>query len=326
VRPLRLAALALGAVILLRLLLNPAIIDYPIGATPLFNGLLYLYGIPCAAFVLAAAWFRRGGEHPVVSVLEGGAIALGLALVSLEIRHLFTGGRLQGPYTIAEGALHADAWLAFGYALMRQAGRSKRPVQEFAWQIVAAVAGAHVAIVECLALNPLISPTPLGATPIFDVLLLAYAVPAVFAALYELALRRRGLERPARVAGIASLALGFLYISLEVRHLFHGSRIDGGGATDGEWYAYSVAWLAYGAVLLALGIMRHEARLRAAGLAIGALVAVKAFGFDMAALTGLYRATSFLGLGASLIAIAWLYQRMGGRADAPSDVVPDRGA
>ena len=34
------------------------------------------------------------------------------------------------------------------------------------------------------------------------------------------------------------------------------------------------------------------------------------FLFDMAALTGLYRAASFLGLGASLVALAWLYQRV----------------
>lgn len=50
--------------------------------------------------------------------------------------------------------------------------------------------------------------------------------------------------------------------------------------------------------------------LRLAGLVIGAIVAVKAFLFDMAALTGLYRAASFLGLGASLVALAWLYQRV----------------
>ena len=111
-------------------------------------------------------------------------------------------------------------------------------------------------------------------------------------------------------ARIAELALAFIYISLEVRHLFHGARLVGGGVSDGEWYAYSAAWLAYGAALLAVGIVRRHSALRSAGLVVGALVAVKAFGFDMAALTGLYRAASFLGLGVSLMAIARLYQHM----------------
>ena len=45
---------------------------------------------------------------------------------------------------------------------------------------------------------------------------------------------------------------------------------------------------------------------------------MKAFVFDMAALTGLYRAASFLGLGASLVALAYLYQRLIARIASPS--------
>lgn len=39
------------------------------------------------------------------------------------------------------------------------------------------------------------------------------------------------------------------------------------------------------------------------------LTAAKVFLFDMAALTGLWRALSSLGLGLSLVAVGWLYQR-----------------
>ena len=71
----------------------------------------------------------------------------------------------------------------------------------------------------------------------------------------------------------------------------------------------------YGAALLGLGIRRDHHKLRLAGLAIGAVVAVKAFVFDMSALSGLYRAASFLGLGASIVGLAYLYQRL--MAQAP---------
>jgi len=73
--------------------------------------------------------------------------------------------------------------------------------------------------------------------------------------------------------------------------------------------------------------------LRIAGLAVGGIVAVKAFIFDMAALTGLYRAASFLGLGASLIGLAYLYQHLVVRGGAvngagafPSDGTPKASA
>ncbi len=70
-------------------------------------------------------------------------------------------------------------------------------------------------------------------------------------------------------------------------------------------------------MLLGAGIWRNQTPLRLAGLVIGAVVAVKAFVFDMAALTGLYRAASFLGLGASIVTLAYLYQRLVARAEVP---------
>ena len=49
--------------------------------------------------------------------------------------------------------------------------------------------------------------------------------------------------------------------------------------------------------------------LRWASLAVIALAVAKVFLIDMSALTGLWRALSFLGLGGCLIALGWAYQR-----------------
>jgi uncharacterized membrane protein len=311
VRVLRHAALVLGAIVLVRLLLNPAIADYDLGTWPIFNGLLYTYGIPAAAFTATAFWLRRSGHDYAVLLLEAGALALGMALVSLEIRHLMGGGRIDGErYGLMEQALQTDAWLAAAYLLLPRPSQTATPVRTFGWRIIAAVAAANLVIGECLLSNPLVTPESVGALPIIDVLLPAYAVPAAFGLLFHRALGQRGFAALSRGAGVASLVLALLYLSLETRHLFQGERLDLGETTDGEWYAYSAVWLGYGATLLAVGIARGVANLRLAGLVVGAVVAVKAFLFDMAALTGLYRAASFLGLGASLVAIAWLYQRM----------------
>lgn len=105
------------------------------------------------------------------------------------------------------------------------------------------------------------------------------------------------------------LALAFVYVSLEVRHMFRGEILSARWMTDGEWYSYSVAWLVYAAALLAVGIWRREPALRWGSLVLVLVTVLKVFLSDMAALTGLYRVASFLGLGLSLIAIGYLYQR-----------------
>jgi uncharacterized membrane protein len=114
----------------------------------------------------------------------------------------------------------------------------------------------------------------------------------------------------ALTARIAVLVLVFAWMSLELRHAFHGTVIGHHLATsDAEWYAYSVLWLAFAALLFGAGVKLRHSGLRHAGMALLFIVVLKVFLSDMAALTGLYRALSFLGLGASLIGIGYLYQR-----------------
>jgi uncharacterized membrane protein len=56
--------------------------------------------------------------------------------------------------------------------------------------------------------------------------------------------------------------------------------------------------------------------LRYASLAVMLLVIAKVFLYDMANLSDLWRVFSFLGLGVSLLALAWVYQRFVFREDA----------
>jgi len=90
------------------------------------------------------------------------------------------------------------------------------------------------------------------------------------------------------------------------------------GEIDGaEQYTYSIAWLAFGVVLLAAGVIFNSQRARLASAAVIALTIVKAFLIDMSTLTGVYRALSFMCLGLVLVAIGWLYQRILFRRQAP---------
>jgi len=312
-------AAGVAVVVLVRLLLNPNLLEYSLDPTPIFNDLLYIYGVPAIAFGLAASLFRREREDVAVVLLEAGGLALALALVSLEIHHWALGGRLTGGvYGLLEQGLQSSSWLAVAYLLARRSLGLADRLREIAWRVIAGVAALHVVFISALLSNPLLSSISAGRGLILDPLLVAYALPAAFAAFFARELRIRGEKELAIGAGVGALALGFLYLSLETRHWFQGPILSGAEPSTAEWYAYSAVWLVYGAVLLCLGIWRDHAALRLAGLAIGAVVAVKAFVFDMAALTGLYRAASFLGLGASLMALAYLYQRLVARAAALS--------
>jgi uncharacterized membrane protein len=114
-------------------------------------------------------------------------------------------------------------------------------------------------------------------------------------------------------AGLA-LALAFAYVTLTVRHAFHGPRLGRLSVEDAENWTYSAVWLLFGIALLATGIWRRSEIVRAASGVVIAGVVCKVFLLDMAALTGALRAASFLGLGAVLIVVGRLYQRLLARA------------
>ncbi|MGH7126165.1 MAG: DUF2339 domain-containing protein, partial [Stellaceae bacterium] len=283
------------------------------------------YGAPALALALAGAGVRPGRGEVGGGVREGGALALALALISLEIHHWALGGRLAGGiYGLLEQGLQSSSWLAVAYVLARRSLGIDDRLREIAWCVIAGAAALHVIFISVLLSNPLLSSISAGRALIVDPLLAAYALPAGFGALFAREFLRRGQKELAIAAAVGALALGFIYLSLETRHWFQGEVLDGAEPSTAEWYAYSAVWLCYGAALLCLGIWRGEAALRLAGLAIGAVVAVKAFVFDMAALTGLYRAASFLGLGASLVALAYLYQRLIARGTGLSGGVDGR--
>jgi uncharacterized membrane protein len=81
---------------------------------------------------------------------------------------------------------------------------------------------------------------------------------------------------------------------------------------DYEMYAqftYSVWFMVYGAILLGVGFWRRSAFLRWQSLALMSATIIKVFLLDMSALSQGYRILSFLGLGALLFAVSYVYQR-----------------
>jgi uncharacterized membrane protein len=74
-------------------------------------------------------------------------------------------------------------------------------------------------------------------------------------------------------------------------------------------FSYSAIWLVYGAVLMAIGFRNRSSFVRWQSLILIAFTICKVFLYDVSQLGGSYRILSFIGLGAMLLGISFIYQR-----------------
>ncbi|HEY5131669.1 MAG TPA: DUF2339 domain-containing protein [Bradyrhizobium sp.] len=315
---LRWLAAILAGIVVLRIGYEPLIVGDAVGTTPIFNWLLWGYGIPALSFWTASRFLRRRGDDPPLRAVEAAAILFTVLLAFTEIRHAVTGGDLYGAYiSLTEFALQVCVALAMAIGLERLRIRTGSIVHNVGAVLLAVYAGLATVFVLMLLETPILWPTNVGGVFI-NLLLLAYALPAVLALLLSYAVA--GRRRPSYVNTIAAgaLLLALTYVTFEIRRLYHGPVLTRGETTGAEQYTYSIAWLAFGVALLGIGIVFNSQRARLASAAVIALTILKAFLIDMSTLTGVYRALSFMCLGLVLVAIGWLYQRILFRRQPPA--------
>jgi uncharacterized membrane protein len=94
---LRWLALGVAGVVLVRLVLNPYVLSYELGPTPIFNWLLYGYGVPAASFIVATRQFGSRRDDALVAVLEAGSSLFLLLLLSFELTHAIYGRLTLAP-------------------------------------------------------------------------------------------------------------------------------------------------------------------------------------------------------------------------------------
>ncbi len=291
---LRVLAAAVGALVVARLAWEPRI----------------GYGIPAAAFWLGAALLRRRADDAPARTVDSGAILLTVLTAFLEIRHVVNQGDVyRASASLAEVALQVCVGLAMTIGLERLRLRTASVVHDVGALLIAALTLLGIVLGLGLTENPLVTGQPVGG-PFVNLILLGYALPAVLAA--ALALLTRGV-RPqgySAAAAVVAVALALLYLSLEVRTLYHGAVLNRGSTGAAEQYTYSAVWLAFGVVLLAVGVWLRSQAVRFASAAVVILTVLKVFLVDMRDLTGIYQGLSFIGLGIVLLGIGWLYQRL----------------
>ena len=300
-------------IVVVRFVLNPEILKYPLGLTPILNWILWGYGISIAALVVALRFLRPTGDIRLVRAVEAAAALLVFVLLTLEVRSIFqpTAMDMLGS-SFMERAFYVLVWGGFALAALWWARRDHDPVALWAWRLSGTAAALLALIVQVVIANPVFEPAGVGMLPIANGLLLAYAVPAAMAVLARQWIDADPERRVAILAEVTASILAFVYVSFEVRHVFDPSFERPGLDADGlELYTYSIVWLLFGVALLALGFVRKAAAFRHAGMVLVCIVVAKVFLIDMAGLQGLLRVFSFLGLGAALIGLGYAYRRFG---------------
>nr|WP_260481566.1 DUF2339 domain-containing protein [Sphingomonas sp. J315] len=242
--------------------------------------------LPLIAIVALAIHPRLFGR------LRNAALGIGIAAAILLLYHL-----AKLPLAIADDA----RFVSLGFV-------------ERALITHALFAAAILLRTRLPAIAPILFGLALGRLLWFDLFVLNPLFVAQQVALLPLALHfaltgvwlHRFLPPPA--ATRAAMAAALLATLAAVRQLAHGSIVTG-PIGIGENYGYSIALLLLAIAWLTLGIRAASRDLRLAGLGLLTFVTLKVFLIDAAALDGLLRILSFLGLGVALIGIGWVYRR-----------------
>ncbi|HEX4320677.1 MAG TPA: DUF2339 domain-containing protein [Acidobacteriaceae bacterium] len=214
----------------------------------------------------------------------------------------------------AHGRWLTIGWLVQGAALIWAASRIGSKLLR-ALALLCAILG----LIALVTVNPLAS-TPLFFNQRFGTYCVAIAASvfigwvAMQARAVNLSEETPGWPEIAGAAVLATNALILLALGWEIHSYWWNLRWHGESQfyRNYQMYAqftYSALFMAFGAVLLTAGFWRRSAFVRWQALVLLAAAIGKVFLLDVSQLSQGYRILSFLGLGALLLAVSFVYQR-----------------
>src|SRR6202171_600826 len=150
-----------------------------VGTTPIFNWLLWGYGIPAASFWTASHFLRRRGDDAPLRTVESAAILFTVLLAFMEIRHAVNDGDVyRGTAGLTETALQVCVALAMAIGLERLRIRSGSIVHNVGAVVLTVFAGVVRVFGVLLLDNPAMWPINIG-REFINPILLGYALPAM---------------------------------------------------------------------------------------------------------------------------------------------------
>ncbi|WP_078084344.1 DUF2339 domain-containing protein [Microbulbifer mangrovi] len=301
----------LKAVLLLvvvRLTLNPWLLTYSDDT----HWSLWTYG-GSALCAWLATFVLRDSQRPLAAWAEAAALHLLVLALWAECRYwLYGGNAFAAEFSFTEAVVNMWLFTGLGLVYYRKslvADGFARWYDGYGRLLVLAGLVNYLAILFSVATSEPWAWHAIGERPLWNMLLPAFAGAALLALLVS----RFYLSGVRRLATLVAAVAGFVWVSLEVRHLWQGTiRLDVATPT-GELYTYSAVWLLLAVAGILFGSWRGWRSCYQGGMAVLALVIVKLFLVDMSGLEGLLRVASFMGMGLALLGIAYLHQKLGGK-------------
>lgn len=274
--------------------------------------------------LLAAAWvLSRDRRTKTALVLESACwtilgVFLAVTLLRMAPRDDVTSHWVLG--------LMSTIWIALALNQlyrMQAGGKFMTVVRTLVAGAYALTALGTLALLMSLS-NPLLTASErIIGPPVFDSLALAFLPLA--AAFAVAAWKITHFGRKVQISFILGVTFfATLYTGMEIRRLWRGTNLAVPGFSDPELYTYTLAMLIASVGLLMFAFSRRSDILRKVAMAGVALTVAKVFLVDMSGLSGLIRVMSFMGLGLSLVGLAWLNRKMtaqwerGGETNPPT--------
>ncbi len=302
----------LTLIIISRLTLNPSIIEY----RTTIHWSLYTYGGSVGSLVLSM--FLLKGNPKLRVWAETGAMILFIPLCWSELRFWFHDGELfkfSAPLIEVTLTMLLFTGISFFYH-RRSLGASslKTLYRVLSSTLIFAAFAIYYGVIGLTLLNIDWISEGIGTFPVVNIMLLTFGAPILIG---WLAYRfHEPLIRKGALAFSASAT--FIFINLQIRHIWQGKFDLWSVVSSGELYTYSFVWMSIAIVTTILGIVRNDTlgiRIYQVGMGLLGLVILKIFLIDTANLDGLYRILSFMGLGLSLLGLAYVHQRINNQAN-----------
>ncbi|BDF93249.1 DUF2339 domain-containing protein [Pseudoalteromonas sp. KAN5] len=298
----------LVAVVLTRLTFAPWVYDTDLTFLALHWSIV-VYPIAIGLFWFAA---KQWQQTEMKIWLEGAALHCLALFITTETSYQLVGHYPQlFSLSFYEQVLLSCNWLALGCVYLyraRTAGQLGK-LYRTAGLSLSGLAGLLL-INTTLHDNPLLVRLYVGETPLFNWLLFTWLAPSLLVAWLASLVKPLNVKLN-QIVLLGSGLLAVLAINTLIRQYWQGGFIYLDKATsDAELYSYSIIWLILGALVVVAGHLKQQLLLQKVGLGILGAVIVKVFLIDMASLTGLLKAVSFIGLGLSLVGLSWLFQKL----------------
>ncbi len=292
------------ALVIIRLTLNPWLLQYSAET----HWSLWTYGGTTLFCFMASLLLSQ--EKPLKKWLEAASLHLFVLFLASETRYwLYDGNIFVKDYTLLEASINTMLWAGLGvvYHYRSRISDYLEGYYSFCSKLLLALALGNYLLVLTF-FNPLFDWGVIGQTPIWNLLLLSYGGPILMGLIciffHKVIYRKYS-------AIFTGLSL-FVFVNLEIRHLWQrGMNLDL-PIRDGELYTYSIVWLVMAIPTILVAANANLPKLNKAGMVLLSLVIAKIFLVDMADLEGLLRVASFMGLGLSLLGLAFLYQKITG--------------